>query len=142
MAEAVLEEQVELLLHKALHHHPAQRHGGFNDSDRGAGPVLAAVVAPFELLQGAGVGVRVGRGRGRRLLRLQAVGEAVQMFDQETHQQHVLLCRGEGLLEGQPVRDTRGHPLQRPVRKQPSGRSAKAPSRGVQRSRVRPDPDS
>lgn len=57
---------------------------------------------PLELLQRARVRVRVGRwrgGGGGQLLGLQAVGEGVQMFHQETHHQHVLLRRAEGLLK-------------------------------------------
>lgn len=43
---------------------------------------------PFEFLQGAG---GMGMGGGRDLLRLQAVGKGVQVFDQQAHHQHVLL---------------------------------------------------
>lgn len=58
---------------------------------------------PLELLQRAGVSVRVGRGRRRQLLGLQAVGEGVEVFDQQTHHQDVLLRRAEGLLKRQTV---------------------------------------
>lgn len=58
---------------------------------------------PLELLQRAGVSVWVGGGWRGQLLGLQAVGEGVQVFHQETHHQHVLLCRTEGFLKRQPV---------------------------------------
>lgn len=58
---------------------------------------------PLKLFQRAGVGVRVGGGRGRQLLRLQAVGEGVYVFHQETHHQHVLLRRAKGLLQREAV---------------------------------------
>lgn len=58
---------------------------------------------PLELLQRAGVSVWVGRRWGGQLLRLQAVGEGVQVFHQETNHQHVLLRRAEGFLKRQPV---------------------------------------
>lgn len=58
---------------------------------------------PFELLQRAGVGVGVGRQRGRQLIGLQAVGEGVEVFDEQPHHQHVLLCGAERLLKEEPV---------------------------------------
>ncbi len=64
---------------------------------------------PLELLQRAGVRVWVGGGRGGQLLRLQAVGEGVQVFHQQTHHQHVLLCRAEGFLKRQSVTKCHTH---------------------------------
>lgn len=81
--------------------------------------------------------MRVGWGGRGQLLRLQAVGEGMQMFDQETHHQHVLLCRSEGLLKRQAVTkcstNIKRYSLKQPILTQPTPEAAKQITRGSER---------
>lgn len=116
VAEAVLEEQEELLLHETLDDNSGKQRGRLSETLRGTTELgltwhcchgncsskLAKGqqrIPPLELFQRAGVGVGVGGRRGRQLLGLQAVGEGVKVFHKQTHHQHVLLCGAERFLQ-------------------------------------------